>query len=149
MAGCLAEKVGEYGNVSMMPIAFGGHCYYVRRCVVGEQMGDDFRARMVGGIAIPEAAYIHEGGFTTIRNLWDRTCIAEVVGIGPAVGTPCSKAHQRMYKRARWIEPVVEKGDLLMFDDVNHDIRIMLSPLADYERFVEESCPIAIYKPGV
>ncbi len=131
------------------PIAFGGHCFYVRRVVKGKQVGECFFDREINGIIMPQQAYIHDRDkdgnpvFTTIRNLWDRTNIAEVIGKGHNVGKPCSQAHMHKFKRARWIDDNVKVGDLLLFP-MEHLLGIKASPYAEYERFVEESVPLAI-----
>jgi len=132
----------------MVPTAFGGHCYYVRRCVRGKQFGPDFMDREEGGVVLPQVATIRSGALVTERNLWDRSSVAEVVGVGPNVGKPCSKAHMKAFARARHIAQSAEVGDLLLFEDKNFQIGIVDSPYADYEKFVEESVPIAIYRPG-
>ena len=144
---CLAVDAGEFANRTFRPVAFGGHCYYVRRCVIGEQAGDDFRDRMLDGILIPQTVCNKKGGFTIQKDLWDRCNIAEVVAKGPRIGLPCSKAHMHKFKRARHIPDVVEVGDLLLFANENFNPGIVESPFAEFEKFVEESVPLAIYHP--
>lgn len=145
---CLAVDAGEFADRTFRPIAFGGHCFYVRRCVVGEKFGDDFRDRMIKGIVLPQTVANKKGGFTIQKDIWDRSQIAEVIAKGPRVGTPCSKDHMHRYKRARFLEDSVSIGDLLLFDNSNFNPGILESPFASFEKFVEESVPIAIYRTG-
>jgi hypothetical protein len=113
----------------------------------GTKVADDFMERAEKGIILPQAVTIHSGVVTTTRNIWDRTTVAEVLAVGPNVGRPCSKRHMAKFKRARWLADTAGIGDLLMFEDKNFQIGIEDSPFVDYEKFVEESVPIAIYRP--
>ena len=123
-----AEKCGELGDVRLMPIAFGGQCYYVRRCKTPD---------VIGGIEIPVTAQEYSDWF-------------EVVGVGPNVNKPCSKEQQRQFKRARHIVDVAEVGDLVLCPRItqnNTHTGVRRSPVCwDYEAFIEISVPRAIWK---
>ena len=114
----------------MMPLAFGGHVLYVRKCVTGKQSGADFLSRRVGGVEIPEYSA-------------DRSLFVQVVGKGPHVGQRCSKAHARKHGRPRQLFDAVKVGDVLLCPNM-HATGIERSPLVDFEFFIEESVPLGI-----
>jgi hypothetical protein len=116
-------------------MAYGGHCYYVRKCKTGDLQPDG--TRTVGGIVLPEM----EGNAGTNNSFW-----AEVMGIGPQSGRPCPDIHRHQFRRARCIGDLAVVGDLVMLPAEDQGIK--RSPYADYEFFVEESVPLAIYKGG-
>jgi hypothetical protein len=129
-SGIAAVGVGEAGQYTIMPTAFGGHAYYVRKCVTGAQVtGGDFWRRHLDGIELPDA-------------MVERSLMVEVVGIGPRVGEWCNKAHQIKFGRIRRMAEVAAVGDVLLCPDDNPGIK--RSPLADWEFFIEESVPLAI-----
>ena len=116
------------------PLFFGGHCFYVRKCVGGEQDSQDFWDRSLGGVKLPETAVEH-------------SLYVEVVAKGPRVGEKCSKSHAKKYARARHLQDSVEIGDLLLCP--NDSIGIKRSDVCDelgrrlkYEYFIEESIPL-------
>ena len=137
--GVYADEVGELANMRILPLAFSGHAYYVRKCKPPEKEK---------GIVIPKTAHMSES------NNW-----AEVLGKGPKVGRPCSRHHLSKYRcvvgrelraghpdkhyLARCISDVAEVGDLLLVP--NEDRRIKRSPLCDWEFFIEESLPYLIW----
>lgn len=128
--GAVASGIGETGTLAMLPLGFGGHAYYVRKCVTGGQVaGADFWRRHLGGIELPESVA-------------ERSLLVEVVGIGPRVGQPCSKEHATRFRRARCFDGHAAVGDVLLCPD--EDPGIKRSPLADWEFFIEESVPLAI-----
>ena len=121
-----------FGHESIRPLAFGGHCYWVRKCMTGRQVGNDKFDRMVGLLFVTQG--------------WaERSLIVEVLAIGPRVGKPCAKRHMHYYKRAKYLEPQVEVGDLLLCPDDNHP-GIKVVPGIDCDYLIEEGLPLAIYK---
>ena len=128
----VARNVGETGELSFLPMAYGGHCLYVRKCKTGDVREDG--TRELGGILLPDLAV--ENSF------W-----AEVVGIGPRAGRPCSELHRHRFKRARWFGEAPDVGDLVMLP--GEDQGIKRSPYAEYEFFVEESVPLAVHHGGL
>ena len=135
--GTIAKNVGETGDLNVLPLAYGGHSYYVRKCKTPE---------MADGIAMPDS--VRE------RSYW-----VEVVGKGPNVGRPCNKSHRKEFRTklsvggrhrtgagylAKCIADVADVGDLLLCP--NEDRRIKRTPWCVYEYFIEESCPLAIVK---
>jgi len=124
-----AEDCGELANRKIMPTAFGGHCFYVRKCITGDQSGT-FWERKIGEIEIPD----------TVAN---RSNTVEVLAIGPRVAKPCTKAHCRKYERMTRLPDQVKVGDMLLCPSTT-DIRFLRSPLGNEEFFIEESIPLAI-----
>lgn len=131
MTDSVASNVGELGTARLRPLYFGGHCYYTRKCTTGDQFGPDFWRRRLGGIEIPETAIEH-------------SLTVEVLAIGPKVGKPCSKHHRKLFERVKCLDPCVRVGDLLLCP--NRHSGIQISPLVDYEFFIEESVPLAIWR---
>lgn len=137
---------GETGELSFRPTAYGGHAYFVRKCVSGESFGGDDAIRQLGGIVMPDS--VDPDGCA------NNTFVGEVIGIGPRVGMPCNathfdvwaktrdKDHPQGYRRARCIEAVTRKGDFVLLPDSHPGIK--RSPGCDYEFSVEESVPLAI-----
>ena len=123
----IAVGIGALGRDTIRPMHFGGHCLYVRKCKVGDQVGDNPNERMVDGIILPGIAD-------------ERTTIVEVIAKGPKVGKPCSDKHAERFKRPTCVSDDVEIGDMLMVP-IMHD-GIMRSPLAEFEYFIEETVPI-------
>ena len=129
-------RFDEFYWKNFLPLAFGGHCYYVRQDLTGEQWGSHVMQREVGGIALPDTAA-------------DRSLFVTVVGIGPNVGTRPSKAHRVEFdwkdKFAKVSE--VKVGDRLLIAQVEGTLsnRLKRSPWNwQDECFVEESLPDAI-----
>jgi len=63
--GFVAENCGETADIDLLPMYFGGDCYYVRKLELPEE---------VGGIALCDASR-------------DNTNWVECIGAGPSVGT--------------------------------------------------------------
>ena len=120
-----AIGVGEIGDHTILPLYFGGYSYYVRKCIGPDE---------IGGILMPEK-------YNTITDCsrWN-----EVVGVGPKVGTRCSKRHAKRFKRASHITNPARAGDWLMVPQVHEGI--YCSPLLWYEFFIEESISFAIWR---
>jgi len=121
-------------EIGLRPLKWGGHCYLCSKCVQGDQIDENFWNRELDGIVLPERVI-------------ENSLTVEVLSMGPSVGIPCSRVHMERFKRARWLEPCVEVGDLLLCPN--------RSPVGDgLERFldirhwyvIEESIPIAIWK---
>ena len=129
----VAAGVGALGDRTIRPLAFGGHCFYVRKCVTGQPLSADFWDRHEGGIALPQSAI-------------EQCNRAEVLAIGPNVGRSCSKSHAKQHRRARCAFDMrqVEVGDVVWLPDEHPGMR--WRDLADFEGFVEESVPFAIEK---
>lgn len=148
-AGCdtVARGVGSLGRANIVPTMFGGHCYYVRKCVRPEQDG---------GIFLPEAVYTkvvvesvdEETGRMSRKetgrwnDLQNNVCAVEVLAKGRRVGKVCSERHAKRFKRPVWLYDDVEVGDLLLCPQGEHE-GIRRSPLAEFEYFIEESVPYA------
>lgn len=125
-----AAELGEFAWRKFLPLAFGGHCYYVRQDVTPD----------AGGIVMPDA----------IR---DRSVCVTVLGVGPKVGTKADKTHRMEYE---WPGPFafvsgVKPGDrlLLAFERGQWGLvtttKIKRSPWNwDCELFIEETLPDAI-----
>lgn len=117
---------------------FGGHCFYVRKCVTGTQEGDNFWDRKVGNIFIPQTAS-------------EYSLFVEVIAKGARVGMRCTINHRKKFVRPYHFADVIEVGDLLLCP--NDSIGIQRTPLEDaagrrmrYEYFIEESIPLGIHK---
>ena len=127
----------EYKWIEFLPLAFGGWCFYVRQDVSGDQIeGGGVLDRELGGIQIPQSAA-------------DRCQFVTVLGIGPRVGQPCTKAHMAEFGREDRMASIdgVKVGDrlLLAMEDGQTTRRIQRSPLNwECEMFIEESLPDAI-----
>ena len=138
-----ARNVGQYGNATIEPTAFGGHCLYVRKCMTGDIAGDDPYERHVDGIVLPE-------------QLVDQTCFVEVLAVGRNVGKPVSAEHARRWrselvrkyglKRARRsyaLPPnIIGARAFIWLPEGSYDQRCQRSPLSDHERFIEETLPL-------
>jgi hypothetical protein len=124
---------GEGKNrVTLLPLAFGGRAFYVRKCRTGELVGeakDKYYA--LNGIALPDRAM-------------ERSLYVEVVGIGPNVGSEMSKSDAERLHRKRYINGVdeVKVGDFLLVP--NEHPLVQDSYLGDNGFYVEESVPLAI-----
>ena len=130
------EAFGEYHWKKFMPLAFGGHCYYVRQDLTGDQWDDNVMDRELDGIAIPNSAA-------------DRCQFVTVLGIGPRVGMQPSKEHQTEYGWADGFGLIsdVKVGDRLLIaqEPGTYTNRLKRSPLNwNEEAFIEESLPDAI-----
>lgn len=125
----VAVGVGVLGNATIRPMAFGGHCFYVRKCMTGDAVeGGDPQDRMVDGIFLPQQAA-------------DRSLAVEVLALGPRVGRPCSDAHMKLHQRDRVVGGDVKVGDMLVCPNM-HPTGIKRSPLCEYEFFIEETVPL-------
>ena len=131
------DKFGEVDVKTLLPTAFGGHCYYVRQDITGEQVGDDFMEREIGGIALPD-------------RFIDRSQYVTVLAIGPNVGKKPTKAHREKYDWPKGVPAMSEAisvGDRLLINlrVVEYTAKIKRSPWNwDCELFIEESLPEAI-----
>jgi hypothetical protein len=82
---CTAGDLNQY---TIRPLAFGGHCFAIRRCLPGTSADpNDPTLCKVDGLIIPPA-------------LGNQTCFFEVRAIGPKVGQKCSKVHAKKYRTA-------------------------------------------------
>lgn len=135
-SGKVARGVGELGNVDILPTAFGGHCFYVLKCVQGDMVDGDHLRRQVGCIEIPQCVV-------------DRSMWVEVLGLGPKVGQHCSKMHSVRHRRRRCLADLdkVELGWFLLCPNM-HESGILRSPLFHDEFFIEESVPHLYVKPS-
>ncbi|MFZ4396802.1 MAG: hypothetical protein ACOYOU_14400 [Kiritimatiellia bacterium] len=138
----IATGCGVLGDTNLTPLAYGGHAYYVRKCVIGEQAGKDFWVRQLNGIVLPDRVAMN-GGLVDFMENPEAALIVEIIGRGPNVGRRCSKKHADLYKRARWFSEGASVGDYLLVPAENPGNK--RSPLCDDEYFVEESVPLAIY----
>ena len=131
----------DYGGVSFMPMAFGGHCIYVRKCRPGDAVDGQEHRREMDGIELPEA-------------YGDRSQWLEVLAVGPNVGDRCTEEHARRL-RSVWIDKsglrAAQRSNIpqgivghLAYVAVNDDPRIKQSPMSPDEFFIEESLPLAI-----
>ena len=136
------ENVVKLGDVSVRPLYFGGHALYVRKCKPGEKFGDDFNTRQIGGIILPTRRMDPEH---PVDDLSDWSQYVELLAKGPRVGTKCSKAHAKRYGRARRINMNAQIGDILYCPN-DHENGIQKSPIVDFEFFIEESIPLAIWR---
>ena len=128
--------LGEYEWKKFLPLAFGGHCYYCRQDLTGDQWGEGVMDREIGGIAIPNESA-------------DRCQFVTVLGIGPRVGMQPSKAHKIQYGWSDRLALVsdVKVGDKLLIAQApdQTSVRLKRSPLNwQDEVFIEESLPDAI-----
>ena len=143
----IARNVGTFGNRDVAPLKFGGHCYYVRRCMNGEMVDPDAPwRRELDGIELPES-------------FADRSRWATVLARGPAVGRPCGEAHRKLHSekcadgisrpRPRCVQDNVEIGDMVLCPSLGwtyDDIGIERSAFDKNEFFIEENKPRAILK---
>jgi len=131
MSDQIAENVGRLGVERLRPLHFGGHCFYVRKCLRGQQVGKDpIKDRFEGLIALPE-------------QVADWSIWVEVLAKGPMVGKKCSKGHAKKFNRPRWLVDDVSIGDQLMCP--NDDVGIKRSPYCKEEYFIEEYTPFTGY----
>ena len=129
----------DYGGVKLMPMAFAGHAFYVRKCNVGEAIGDNFTSRHIGGIILRD-------------EVSDSSQFVEILAVGPNVGQPCSEKHAK-HLRVEWEEKYGVKMamrsnlgrdgmvGMLAYIPVNDDPRIKQSAISPDEFFIEESLP--------
>lgn len=138
------DCAGVLGNVRLAPMYFGGHCYYCAKCIRGKVTDGDFNKRNVEGIVLPDVYWKGEQRI----NCADRTNWLTILAVGPAVGKRCSKMHAWKYSRPRHIADELRPGDTIFIagDDRSgtSDIGIMVSPLCDYEFFIEEGLPCLV-----
>jgi len=142
---CNGIPVEAYG---LLPTAFGGHCYYVRRCYTGglAQIAKSDMDRQVGGIILPEC-------------LGNAAEWGEVLGVGPRVGLRCSADHARKYRSKLWEQEgraacMARMAPDDMVGKLVHipllwpfkDVRAVRSPVAYWEFFIEESLPTMVWE---
>jgi len=133
----MSEKEYEMGGVKFKPLAFGGHSLLCRQCVQGEQVGNDELERALNGIMLPKQY--------AARSNW-----LVVVAWGPKVGTPCTKNHMKRFKRARFLDHYANVGDQILCANTPEGCDgIRLAPWSTSMYFIEESVPLAIYRPEV
>jgi len=131
----------DYGGVKLMPMHFGGHALYCRKCRPGEAVDGLEHIRALDGIVLPET-------------IGDRSQWVEILAVGPKVGDNCSKSHASRLRRD-WVEKHgVEESrrsnmprsvvGFLAYIAVKDDPRIWQSPISPDEFFIEESLPAAI-----
>jgi len=149
------DCAGTLGNVRLLPLYFGGHCFYVAKCIRGAPTGDDPASRQIGGIVLPDCFWVNttftdEDGAThdisRRSDVAERTWVVTVLAIGPAVGTRCTKKHAMTYKRPRSIASEVKVGDKVLCADTAYGVQ--RSPICDYEYFIEEGIPVAVLQKG-
>ena len=125
-----AECWVDYGGVKLMPMHFGGHAFYVRKCET-----------TVDVIELPDS--VKE------RSHW-----VEILAVGPRVGSQCSKKHAQDY-RPDWVQKyglgLARQSNVprdlvgaVALCPVDDDRRIWRSPVGVNEFFIEESFPVAI-----
>jgi len=119
-------KQGPKDDIEVLftPTYFEGHCLYVRKCESPKKTG---------------LIWHTEGHVDT--SYW-----VEVLARGPRVGQRCSKKHAKLFKRARHFGPGPEVGMLVLMP-YEHHLGIKDSPFQEYEKFIEESLPVAYYDP--
>ena len=132
----LAVNVGKRGEYTIAPVAFGGHCVYVRKCLPGQQFGDDSRTRAIGGIVLPDQT----SQTIEFENTADKTEWVEVLAKGPRVGKPCmDESHRRNFERAIWFGDGIKVG-MICHVKYENGIGIIKSPInPGVEFFIEES----------
>ena len=111
-------------TICFTPTYWNGHCLYVRRCESPKRTG----------------LIWHTEQFT------DTSYWVEVLARGPQVGQPCSKRHAKLFERARWFGPGPNVGMLVLIPYNTH-MGIKDSPFQEYEKFIEESVPVAYVDP--
>jgi hypothetical protein len=139
----VAVDVGEWGGKNFQPLYFGGHAAYVRKCLPGQQWGDDVMTRHIGGIILPDqSSRTHE-----FLNRADRTNWVEILALGPKVGTRASKKHAKLFERARWFGDDLKVG-MIAHVKKEDGLGIQISPLnPDAEYIIEESLFDLLYTP--
>ena len=138
----VAQDVGIMGGRSARPLFFGGHSVYVRKCLPGEQWGDDILTRHMGGIILPDQS----SQTIEFENSADTTNWVEILALGPKVGKPASKSHCKEFERARWFGSNLEVG-MMAHVEKSDGLGIQISILnPGVEFFIEESL-LDIYIP--
>jgi len=140
----IARNVGENCDIDISPIAFGGHCVYVRKCRPGQQFGDDPAMRQIGGIVLPDWTQYDKKRW---KSHSDKCEWVQVLAKGLNVGRPASKYHQKKFGRARWFGDAIEVGMLAHVKQEKGD-GIKRSPISDCEYFIEESWLDCYWQPG-
>ena len=131
----------DYGGVKLMPLHFGGHAFYVRKCLSTDAFNGDEATRAIGGIVVRD-------------RIGDASQWVEILAVGPNVGGRCSADHARRL-RPEWVEKYGVNGarrsnvprDIvghIAYIPVNDDPRMWQSPMSKAEMFIEESLPLAI-----
>lgn len=118
------KKVETKYNFATLMRRFDGHCYLIRRCLLGDKVEGYEGERKLGGIVLPyfcdgmshecDAADVGLNPVTN-PNLWGVVAL-----LGPRVGKPCSKKHAREFCRACWYGDYARKDDMVL---VNHSGR--------------------------
>ena len=128
------QDAGETGDERLRPTAFGGHCFYVRKCVTGREIAGNFARREVGGIELPQRSA-------------DYSEFAVVLAKGANVGKKCTKEHAKTFKRHRRLYDAVRVGDMLRLPPDHSGIRrrdAAVGGECHWEAWVEESVPLGI-----
>lgn len=142
---------GTLNNYRLRPMAFGGHCFYVRRCLPGTAADpEDPKLCAIDGLIIPPG-------------MGNQTEWFECRAVGHRVGEKCGRVHAQKY-RADILKKYRHdpKQGMRVATDRKHiphslvgkrlfialpwplvDERVKESPLADFEFFVEETLPLA------
>jgi len=142
---------GTHNEYQIRPTAYGGHAFYVRRTLPGDAADpQDPKVCSVGGVIVPPS-------------MGNQTVWFECRAIGPKVGQPCSETHAKKYRmaildrykhnkrdgmlaatsRTEYPKDLIGKRLLIALPWPLSDERVHISPLADFEAFVEETLPIA------
>lgn len=155
---------GDADGPGFVPLRFGGHCLYVRRCITGEE--DD------GAEGIAELAKCRRVGALVVHGATsEQTCTAEVLGWGPRLGERVDRRYARKWrqteierfkacgstqKRAEeiacgsYIRPAdIRKGTLLMIPlpwNMRDERCVRIGSLHPTEAFIEESLPVYIWE---
>lgn len=124
----IAREVGRTGEYDLTPMAFGGHCYYVRKSVSGKLAGDDpLSDRQKDGIFLPETVA-------------DRSYTVHILAKGPRVGKPCDEFHAKKFDRDLCLPDEIQVGDMVVCPNMH--LGIVRSPVCAFEFFIEESVPL-------
>lgn len=124
MKDCLLLGTDRREFKKFVPLAYGGHCYYVRKCKRYDT--DEHGHPIVKGVYLPD-----------YHNEW--TSQVEVLAIGPAIGKLRDKKHREKYGGPAYVASDVKVGDILMCP--NEHAGIKASPLGNEEYFIEEFTP--------
>jgi co-chaperonin GroES (HSP10) len=123
----------KLGDKNALPLAFGGHAFYCRKCFTGEHDGsDNIFARKIDNVYIPE-------GYA------DKSHMLQVLAKGPNVGQFCSSiSHRKRYDRPRRYVDAINIDDLILCPKDSPGIKQSAFEQArKTEFFIEESVPVA------
>jgi len=136
------DNAWEVGGYAVHPLVFGGHSLLAREVHAGEQ--DDDGNVLVGGIVMPRQVRVGNSYVDVVKKIsnW-----LQVIGIGPRVCQPCSKAHMHVFGRCKCMSMAYSKGDLILVPDyAPNGVGLAKSPFSDEIWFVEESVPLAVWR---